>query len=105
MEGSGLGIEEGDEVESNPKRHAALFSALQSSMEELSLSRQNNQNSNPIVLPELQQKATNERGEGAREHFKPGEGSFRGKATMQEMMDELSFLKNMIQAELDGEPF
>ncbi|KAJ5161912.1 hypothetical protein N7492_007304 [Penicillium capsulatum] len=103
MEGSGLGIEPADEVESNPKRHAALFSALQS-MEQLSLSQSSNDS--PILLPELQRGSSNETPTSdGRTPSRRSDASFRGKATMQEMMDELSYLKNMIQAEMDGEPF
>lgn len=102
---SGLGIEQMDEVESNPKRHAALFSALQS-MESLSLSR--SPNGSPILLPQLRG-ADTERGEsdgqGADMRSRASNASFRGQTTMQEMLDELSYLKNMIQAEMDGEPF
>lgn len=104
MEGSGLGIEQVDEVESNPKRHAALFSALES-MEQLSLSQ--SPNSSPILLPELQRGHStnpNDASDGATRPRR-SDSSFRGKATMQEMLDELSYLKNMIQAEMDGEPF
>lgn len=103
MEGSGLGIEHADEVESNPKRHAALFSALES-MEQLSLSQ--SPNSSPILLPELRRRSSNENsGSEGSAHTRHSDASFRGKATMQEMLDELSYLKNMIQAEMDGEPF
>ncbi|KAJ6191336.1 hypothetical protein N7519_001357 [Penicillium mononematosum] len=45
---SGLGIDNVDEVESNPKRHAALFSALES-MEALAMSR--SPIGSPILLP------------------------------------------------------
>ena len=104
LAGSGLGIEgiegidgldQGDEVESNPKRHAALFSALES-MKALSLAQ--SRAGSPILLGENDRR---ESGTSSRR----SNGSFRGKATMQEMMDELSYLKNMIQAEMDGEPF
>lgn len=103
--GSGLGIEQMDEVESNPKRHAALFSALES-MESLSLSR--SPNGSPILLPQMRGSNT-ERGESDGQDVgtrsRASNASFRGKTTMQEMLDELSYLKNMIQAEMDGEPF
>lgn len=103
--GSGLGIEQMDEVESNPKRHAALFSALES-ME--SLSRTRSPDGSPLLLPQMRGSNT-ERGEtdarGADTRSRNSNASFRGKATMQEMLDELSYLKNMIQAEMDGEPF
>ncbi|KAJ5614654.1 hypothetical protein N7528_008308 [Penicillium herquei] len=94
MSASGLGIEQMDEIESNPKRHAALFSALES-MQALSLAQ--SRDGSPILLSE------NDRRESAQS--RRSDASFRGNATMQEMMDELSYLKNMIQAELDGEPF
>lgn len=104
-QGSGLGIEQMDEVESNPKRHAALFSALES-MESLSLSR--SPNGSPILLPQMRGSSSQSGetdGQGADARSQNSNVSFRGKATMQEMLDELSYLKNMIQAEMDGEPF
>lgn len=85
-----------DEVESNPKRHAALFSALES-MQALSLAQ--SREGSPILLSE-----SDRRDSGTYSRHSDA-SSFRGKATMQEMMDELSYLKNMIQAEMDGEPF
>ena len=104
---TGLGIDQMDEVESNPKRHAALFSALQS-MESLSLSR--SPDSSPILLPEMQRRSDAERNETDEEIYRrvlsrASEASFRGNSTMKEILDELSYLKNMIQAEMDGEPF
>ncbi|OOQ87763.1 hypothetical protein PEBR_16425 [Penicillium brasilianum] len=104
---TGLGIDQMDEVESNPKRHAALFSALES-MESLSLSR--SPDGSPILLPEIQHRSDRERNEGNDEVYRrvlsqASEASFRGNSTMQEILDELSYLKNMIQAEMDGEPF
>ncbi|KAJ5131356.1 uncharacterized protein N7515_007395 [Penicillium bovifimosum] len=112
IDGSGLGIENLDEVESNPKRHAALFSALES-MEALAMSR--SPNGSPIILPQVPR-------EGAGRALSPAErqlseasldrirsrrsnASFQGNATMQELMDELSYLKNIIQADMDGTPF
>ena len=92
FDGMGLGIEEMDEVESNPKRHAALFSALES-MEGLSLSQ--DPNGSPILLQHPQHPSDT----------RSSDVSSSGKATMQELMDELSYLRNMIQAEMDGEPF
>lgn len=103
--GSGLGIEQMDEVESNPKRHAALFSALES-MESLSLSR--SPNGSPILVPHMRGSDTERSGtdsQGTDAHSRNSNASSRGKTTMQEMLDELSYLKNMIQAEMDGEPF
>ncbi|KAJ5764980.1 hypothetical protein N7520_004539 [Penicillium odoratum] len=94
--GSGLGIDQMDEVESNPKRHAALFSALES-MQALSLTE--SRDGSPILLSE------NDRRDSGTHSRRSDADSFRGKATMQEIMDELSYLKNMIQAEMDGEPF
>lgn len=104
---TGLGIDQMDEVESNPKRHAALFSALES-MESLSLSR--SPDGSPILLPEMQRRSDAERSETDEEMYRrvlsrASEASFRGNSTMQEILDELSYLKNMIQAEMDGEPF
>ena len=96
LSGSGLGIDQMDEVESNPKRHAALFSALES-MQALSLAQ--SREGSPILLSE-----SDRRDSGTYSRHSDA-SSFRGKATMQEMMDELSYLKNMIQAEMDGEPF
>ncbi|KAJ5774955.1 hypothetical protein N7457_009851 [Penicillium paradoxum] len=110
---SGLGIENMDEVESNPKRHAALFDALES-MEALALSH--SPNGSPIILPQLP--GDSEAGgpfPGAerklseasidRIRSRRSNASFQGNATMQELMDELSYLKNMIQADMDGAPF
>lgn len=94
--GSGLGIDQMDEVESNPKRHAALFSALES-MQALSLAQ--SREGSPILLSQ------SDRRDSGTYSRRSDASSFRGKATMQEMMDELSYLKNMIQAEMDGEPF
>lgn len=104
---TGLGIDQMDEVESNPKRHAALFDALES-MESLSLSR--SPDGSPIHLPEIQRRSAAERSDVDEEVYRrvlsrASEASFRGNSTMQEIMDELSYLKNMIQAEMDGEPF
>lgn len=102
---SGLGIEQIDEVESNPKRHAALFSALES-MKSMSLSHSTN--GSPILLPQMHGSDTEHAESGSAgndPHSRQSDASFRGKATMQEMMDELSYLKNTIQAEMDGEPF
>ncbi|KGO74066.1 hypothetical protein PITC_097520 [Penicillium italicum] len=110
---SGLGIESMDEVESNPKRHAALFSALES-MEALAMSR--SPNGSPILLPQAS------RGSDTEQNLSPTErkvsetslerirsrrsnASLQGNATMQELMDELSYLKNLIQADMDGAPF
>ncbi|KAJ5901656.1 hypothetical protein N7495_002184, partial [Penicillium taxi] len=96
----GLGIEQMDEVESNPKRHAALFSALES-MTALSLSEP--RDGSPVVLSDP------DRGDSDtysyRGHSRHSEASFRGQATMQELIDELSYLENMIHVEMDGEPF
>ncbi|KAF3398044.1 hypothetical protein F1880_006115 [Penicillium rolfsii] len=104
---AGLGIDQMDEVESNPKRHAALFSALES-MESLSLSH--SPNGSPILLPDIQHHSDAERNDVDEEVYRrvlsrASEASFRGNSTMQEILDELSYLKNMIQAEIDGEPF
>ncbi|KAJ5816079.1 hypothetical protein N7447_008312 [Penicillium robsamsonii] len=110
---SGLGIENMDEVESNPKRHAALFSALES-MEALAMSR--SPNGSPILLPELPKGSDTERNlpiaerkvsETSIERIRSrrSNASFQGNATMQELMDELSYLKNLIQADMDGTPF
>lgn len=104
-QGSGLGIEQMDEVESNPKRHAALFSALES-MESLSLSR--SPNGSPILLSQMRESDPEHGetdGQGSDARSRSSNASLRGKMTMQELMDELSYLKNTIQAEMDGEPF
>jgi hypothetical protein len=111
--GPGLGIENMDEVESNPKRHAALFSALES-MESLSMSH--SPNGSPIMLPHISKDFGTPRklseterkvSEASLERIRSrrSNASFQGNATMQEMMDELSYLKNMIQSEMDGTPF
>jgi hypothetical protein len=110
---SGLGIDNMDEVESNPKRHAALFSALQS-MEALAMSR--SPIGSPILLPQVPRGSDTEQGispverkvsETSLERIRSrrSNASFQGNATMQELMDELSYLKNLIQADMDGAPF
>lgn len=111
---SGLGIEGmDDEVESNPKRHAALFSALES-ME--NLSRSHSPTDEPVMLPHIPKDFSTPRklsaterkvSEASLERIRSSRSnaSFQGNATMQEMMDELSYLKNMIQSEMDGAPF
>lgn len=100
LQGSGLGIDQMDEVESNPKRHAALFGAIES-MEALSLSRRSPDGS-PIILTERE---SQHREALERVRSRSRDGSSQGKRTMQELMDELSYLKNMIQSDMDGEPF
>lgn len=105
--GSGLGFDpmEMEEVESNPKRHAALFSAIES-MQALSLTR--SPDGSPIILPEMQgpEGARNDMDRQRKDvHSQHSNASLRGNPTMREMLDELSYLKNMIQAEMDGEPF
>ncbi|KAJ5245427.1 hypothetical protein N7489_005523 [Penicillium chrysogenum] len=110
---SGLGIDNMDEVESNPKRHAALFSALES-MEALAMSR--SPIGSPILLPQGPRGSDTDRGispverkvsETSLERIRSrrSNASFQGNATMQELMDELSYLKNLIQADMDGAPF
>ncbi|KAJ5154858.1 uncharacterized protein N7500_010297 [Penicillium coprophilum] len=110
---SGLGIENMDEVESNPKRHAALFSALES-MEALAMSH--SPDGSPILLPGIHKGSDSERhlhvaerkvSEASLERIRSrrSNASFQGNATMQELMDELSYLKNLIQADMDGAPF
>ncbi|CAL5866892.1 uncharacterized protein PFLUO_LOCUS1103 [Penicillium psychrofluorescens] len=115
---SGLGIENLDEVESNPKRHAALFSAIES-MQALALAR--SRSASPMILSEEQQREFGAAEQTIRDSPQLGEirslrprpagaslhpgGAEHGKTTMQELMDELSYLKNVIQAEMDGEPF
>lgn len=113
IDGSGLGIENMEEVESNPKRHAAVFDAIES-MEALALSR--SPNGSPIILPQAPGNsragdplsgAERNLSEASFERIRSRRGntSFQGNATMQELMDELSYLKNMIQADMDGTPF
>ncbi|KAJ5970319.1 uncharacterized protein N7479_000237 [Penicillium vulpinum] len=110
---SGLGIDNMDEVESNPKRHAALFSALES-IEALAMSR--SPNGSPILLPEVTRGSETEQNLSFAERkvsdtslecirSRCSNASFQGNATMQELMDELSYLKNLIQADMDGAPF
>ncbi|KAJ5207763.1 hypothetical protein N7449_002142 [Penicillium cf. viridicatum] len=110
---SGLGIENMDEVESNPKRHAAVFSALES-MEALAMSR--SPNGSPIILPQVSRGSDTEQNISTAERkasettlerirSRRSNASFQGNATMQELMDELSYLKNLIQADMDGTPF
>ncbi|KAJ5204852.1 uncharacterized protein N7498_005731 [Penicillium cinerascens] len=103
--GSGLGIEPMEEVESNPKRHAALFSAIES-MQALSLSR--SPDGSPIILSEMQGPENEANDDDRRRKnvdSQHSNASLHGNPTMQEMLDELSYLKNMIQTEMDGEPF
>ncbi|KAJ5788964.1 uncharacterized protein N7518_005975 [Penicillium psychrosexuale] len=114
---SGLGIENMDEVESNPKRHAALFSALES-MEAFAMSR--SPDSSPILLSQASRDSDLEQYRSAAEpktelkmsetsleriRSRRSNASFQGNATMQELMDELSYLKNLIQTDMDGVPF
>ncbi|CAG8407970.1 unnamed protein product [Penicillium salamii] len=110
---TGLGIEGMDEVESNPKRHAALFSALES-MENLSMSH--SPVDSPVMIPHIPKDIGTPRklseterkvSEASLERIRSrrSNASFQHNATMQEMMDELSYLKNMIQSEMDGTPF
>lgn len=113
IEGPGLGIENIEEVERNPKRHAALFGAIES-MEALALSR--SPNGSPIILPQVppdsdigqaRPEAQRQLSDASIERIRSrrSNSSFQGNATMQELMDELSYLKNMIQADMDGAPF
>ncbi|KAG0158471.1 hypothetical protein PDIDSM_5986 [Penicillium digitatum] len=110
---SGLGIENFDEVESNPKRHAALFSALES-MEALAMSC--SPNGPPILLPQASRGSDTEQNifaterkvsETSLERIRScrSNASFQENATMKELIDELSYLKNLIQADMDGAPF
>ncbi|KAI2791077.1 hypothetical protein POX_c03932 [Penicillium oxalicum] len=106
---TGLGIDQPlDQVESNPKRHAALFDALESIE---SLSHSHSPVNSPIFLSDPRYGASVDRTHSDSEGvYQPllspaSEASVHGNSTMQEIMDELSYLKNMIQAEMDGEPF
>ncbi|KAJ6160498.1 hypothetical protein N7470_003894 [Penicillium chermesinum] len=86
-----------DEVESNPKRHAALFDAIES-MQALSLAQ--SPSASPIFVSESDRSKFDS-------HSRQSDASavIRGKATMQELMDELAYLKNMMQSNMEGEPF
>ncbi|KAL5362897.1 hypothetical protein BJX96DRAFT_110615 [Aspergillus floccosus] len=98
----GLCIEDADEVESNPKRHAAFFGAIKS-IESLGLSH--SPDASAIHFPRgVKGDAVNGEnrvtsGEGADRYSK---ASFPGQSAMQEMMDELGYLKNMIQSGTGG---
>lgn len=94
-------------VETNPKRHAAFFGAFDP-VKGLGLSSSNPENSRRILSEAV------ERERAAVPGGVPGSGSGSGRdeksrdghpsqsATMKEMMDELSYLKNMIQSEQGG---
>ncbi|KAF9887043.1 hypothetical protein FE257_010537 [Aspergillus nanangensis] len=97
----GLCIEDVDEVESNPKRHAAFFGAVET-LETLGLVR--SPESASIQFPEnINNNTTSMEGVPSRDGKRHSKSSFPGpSATMQEMMDELSYLKNMIQSGTGG---
>ncbi|KAJ5488291.1 hypothetical protein N7453_011745 [Penicillium expansum] len=91
---SGLGIENIDEA--------------------LAMSR--SPNGSPILLPQVSRGSDTEQdlspterkvSETSLERIRSRRSntSFQGNATMQELMDELSYLKNLIQADMDGAPF
>ncbi|KAJ5422450.1 hypothetical protein N7491_010895 [Penicillium cf. griseofulvum] len=83
-------------------------------MEALALSR--SPNGSPILLPEVPRGSDMEQNLSIAERkvsetslerirSRRSNASFQGNATMQELMDELSYLKNLIQADMDGAPF
>lgn len=91
---SGLSIEDAAQVETNPKRHAAFFGAMDP-VKGLGLTP--SPGNSELYVPEAIQ-----RDMAATPHASDdpeGQGQIAGQsaATMQEMMDELSYLKNMIQ--------
>lgn len=89
-----------DRVESNPKRHAALFDTMES-LSNLDLPRSPDVSSTTIIFPEngRQQndvdssRNVNYTVDQTRKRF--SDAQFPG--LMQEMMDELSYLKNLIE--------
>lgn len=94
-------------VESNPKRHAAFFGALDP-VKGLGLSP-SPENSAMFFTDAVQRDlaATPHGSVGSKDgnHSSFGSGQFAGQsATMQELMDELSCLKNMIQNGANGAP-
>ncbi|KAJ5332695.1 uncharacterized protein N7506_006478 [Penicillium brevicompactum] len=83
-------------------------------MENLSMSR--SPTDSPVLLPRVPKDFSTPRklseterkvSEASLERIRSSRSnaSFQGNATMQEMLDELSYLKNMIQSEMDGTPF
>ncbi|OJJ34856.1 hypothetical protein ASPWEDRAFT_27549 [Aspergillus wentii DTO 134E9] len=93
----GLCISGVDDVETNPKRHAAFFGAMES-IDALGLSP--SPDASALVVPEGVDEAQNGNlAEPGRRHSSFSDAQIAGQsATMQEMMDELSYLKNMIQS-------
>ena len=91
---SGLSLEDAAHVETNPRRHAAFFGAMDP-VKGLGLTPSPG-NSELFLSEEIQ------RDMAATPHasdYPEGQSQIAGQsaATMQEMMDELSYLKNMIQ--------
>ncbi|KAL4893763.1 hypothetical protein BDV59DRAFT_177098 [Aspergillus ambiguus] len=83
----GLCIEDVDEVESNPKRHAAFFGAVDS-IEALGFSH--SPDASAIHFPEGTVRMDGDKHASSR-------GADRYPSAVQEMMDELSYLTDMIQ--------
>lgn len=91
---SGLSIEDAAQVETNPKRHAAFFGAMDP-VKGLGLAP--SPENSALYLSEAIQRdmaATPHASDDPEGH---GQIAGQSAATMQEMMDELSYLKNMIQ--------
>lgn len=90
---SGLGIEDLDEVKDNPKRHAAVFDCLDA-MKDLGLSPVNSRPSTREVDSEQKDHALNT--PHARETI-----DYKHSSTMQELMEELSYLGGIIRADIN----
>ncbi|OJJ45673.1 hypothetical protein ASPZODRAFT_68467 [Penicilliopsis zonata CBS 506.65] len=85
----GLSIDEWDVAPSNPKRHAALFDAMQ----DLNLATP--QPSTVVFPDDVQQDLSTPRCAGQN---RLSDTRFANSAAMQELMDELSYLKTMIES-------
>ncbi|KAE8350136.1 hypothetical protein BDV28DRAFT_47177 [Aspergillus coremiiformis] len=98
---SGLCIDELDEVERNPKRHAAFFGGIEGlgflrSPEPSTVQFTEN------IRDDVNLVHNEKRAELSNGHSRFSIGSLPGQSTvMQEMMDELSYLKSMIQSGAD----
>lgn len=100
--------DEATHVETNPKRHAAFFGAFDP-VKGLGLSNPENSKRMPPEAVQREGAAASGPGPHPGPHPGPddkvrdqGRGHPTQSATMKEMMDELSYLKNMIQSEQGG---
>lgn len=104
--GNGNEIDDNDDdasshVETNPKRHAAFFGAFDP-VKGLGLSSADPENSRRILSEAVEIERERVASSGSSGFGSRGHGQPTQSATMKEMMDELSYLKNMIQAEQEG---